>query len=382
MNTLIKISGLALAGLMAARCATKAELPRENWNDDVYGALSKVIAEDGKASKDYNPDCRPYAVFDFDNTTIMNDITMSLMIYQVENMKFAFPPEKAFDAFTAWLPDLDTVMTKVGMSARELGNDMTKDYTAIREMEKAGKSIEEIHETAEYLDFRAKALGLEIGVEYTFSYETWSLWSPTLLTDMTYAELTALTKEAADYWVGLGKIWKEQWVSPDGKVTVEVMKGLQIPQESIDLYKTLSKNGFDVYICSASLEAIVESVACDPKYGLGLDPEHVFGLRMEDPEYVGGDFQKGYDQTFLEGKVACIRKLIAPRHCSKSPSLVAGDSSGDYPMLTSFEDLKVGLIIDCQNSGNIAKLTEKAKYSVAPRYVVQGRDLSIPGYIQ
>ena len=76
---------------------------------------------------------------------------------------------------------------------------------------------------------------------------------------------------------------------------------------------------------------------------------------------------------------------MAPDHCGKEPSLVAGDSNGDYAMLTEFKDLKVGLIINCLNGGEIGELMKMAiedkaetplSERTSPQYVVQGRNAS------
>ncbi|MGM9765311.1 MAG: hypothetical protein ACI3ZO_03030, partial [Candidatus Cryptobacteroides sp.] len=86
---------------------------------------------------------------------------------------------------------------------------------------------------------------------------------------------------------------------------------------------------------------------------------------------VGGGFVPGYDQTFMDGKVACIRKLIAPRHGGKDPVLVAGDSSGDYQMLTSFEGMKLGLIFDRGSSSSLRTLIDKVQSTDGSPYAVQ-----------
>ncbi|MGN1210859.1 MAG: hypothetical protein ACI4TM_04180 [Candidatus Cryptobacteroides sp.] len=340
-----------------------------------------MIEEVGSSSKGYQEQCRPYAVFDYDNTTIMNDISMTLMIYQIENLRYSFSPEEAFSRFTAWLPDLDSEMDGPGMSASELGRCLADDYAVLKEMLDSGKPIGKIRDTDEYLDFRAKMMALNEGVENTFDYGTWCLWQPSLFSGMSEEELTAFTKESVDHWLSQERIWTEIWESPDGKVCVEVLKGLHVSVESLHLYKALQENGIDVYICSASLETVVEAMACDPRYGIGLSPDHVFGIRLSGGT-TGGPFADDYDQTFLEGKTACIRKLISPSHGGADPSLVAGDSNGDYDMLTAFDSLKVGLIIDCGRSGPISELAAGAPSSKSPRYVVQGRDLSIPGYVR
>ena len=61
-----------------------------------------------------------------------------------------------------------------------------------------------------------------------------------------------------------------------GKITTSFKTGFAITNEMKDLYHCLMANGFDVYICSASLKEIVEAVATDPKYGLNLDRDHEF----------------------------------------------------------------------------------------------------------
>ena len=382
---MMRIIIIFLSVAMAMSCSGPQPLPRDNWNDDAYDVLCGLISGEGKMSDGYDPECRPNAVFDFDNTTLMNDISLTLMVYQLENMRFAFPPDEAFAAFTAWLPDIDTIMTGVGMSAAQIGRELVEDYRLLCSWMDDGMSLSDLHSTEEYLDFRAKIFALNDGIENTFDYGTWCLWMPALFTGMTYSELQALVRESVDHWMSEGRIWSEHWVSPDGKVSSDVLKGLVLPKESINLYKTLVDNGFDVYICSASLEAIVEVMASDPKYGLGIAPERVFGIRLEDEEKVGGPFATGYDQTFLEGKTACIMRFIAPLHCNKAPSLVAGDSNGDYDMLTAFGKQGVGLIIDCERSGPIAELVSDASLPCSDnsrRYIVQKRDLSIPGYVR
>ena len=85
---------LPLAAVLLLLASCTRVMPRGNWNKDVYKALCTLIEENGIRSAGYDPDCRPYAVFDFDNTTIFNDITQNLMLYQIENLRFAYPLNK------------------------------------------------------------------------------------------------------------------------------------------------------------------------------------------------------------------------------------------------------------------------------------------------
>ena len=130
-----------------------------------------------------------------------------------------------------------------------------------------------------------------------------------------------------------------------------------------DLYKCLTAAGIDTYVCSASLELIVEILACDPVLGFGLPADKVYGLRFISGVKIVAQFDPAYEQPIKEGKVDCIRAYMAPTHSNAEPVLVAGDSNGDVPMLTTFPNMKHGLIIDVGRSPEspIGQLATKAK---------------------
>ena len=70
------LAGAFLAGLfLFLSCGETEVLPKEGWTDEAHAALEELITECGRNGNDR--DCRPYAVFDFDNTTIVNDISMT-----------------------------------------------------------------------------------------------------------------------------------------------------------------------------------------------------------------------------------------------------------------------------------------------------------------
>jgi len=392
---------LAAFIMAVSSCGSRTvPLPEDNWDPAVHKAVSKMISSYGKGSKGYSKDCKPYAVFDYDNTTVMNDIAVTTMAYQIETMEFTFTPENIFATLTFCIPDLDLPLLyrdpAICVTSRQLASDIEKDYALIYERYIKGREVpdlEGMHLSEEYLDFRAKLWGLSLGVDNTFSYDVGCVWINTLFDGMDPEQVRDIVRRNVDCSSLQEGLTEETWESPDGVMKVSVTKGLALPPESVHLYNTLRDNGFEVYICSASLEQVVEAMACDPKWGLGMDEDHVFGIRLA-PTPDGKIRAVGdstYAQTYKEGKTACIRDLIAPRHCGRGPALVAGDSNGDYSMMTSFpEDLKVGLILDVPRTGDIQRLKEKALSerdkvldgtASFPIYVVQGRDGSTMSYI-
>ena len=385
----MKKTVLCLLVLLAAACSRKPVLEPYNWNPRVYYALTELLTDYGNKSKTYDPDCKPYAVFDFDNTTIIDDIAQTLLVYQIENLAFEFTPAESYDVLTRGVADLDKDFGD-GWTPRILAEDLSDDYAVLDSLR---DDPDALYGSDEYRDFRAKLWFLSSNIDQTDPDSPFGcIWITTLLDGMTDGQVRSLTRESVAYWMDQESMWNETWTTPEGDISVNVPKGIGLTPEMRNLYHALETNGFDVYVCSASLESVVEAMACDPVYGLGLEEEHVYGIRLT-PTADGrlravGD--ESYAQTYREGKVACIREFIAPSHGGNGPALVAGDSNGDFAMLTSFPDLKVGLIVNCLRSGAIAGMTAASIGSVpdlglkerqTPLYVVQGRDPELLQFI-
>lgn len=59
-----------------------------NWKPEIHQRLQKLIEEYGVKSSAYDKDQKPYAVFDWDNTTVINDIGEATLTYQIEHLAF------------------------------------------------------------------------------------------------------------------------------------------------------------------------------------------------------------------------------------------------------------------------------------------------------
>lgn len=383
-------------------CSCGGPLPRGDWNKDVRKELNKLIRSEGLSSKGYDPAYPPYAVFDFDNTTIINDIELCTAAYQIGFLRFKILPEEMMALLLSAIPDPDASLIGISdheVSAGMLARDITQDYAWLYanyislwpdpEEEEAQKAFRKIDGRKEYLDFRAKLSALGNGVQSTFGYAEACFWTENLFKGMTEEDIVSLVHEAAVYNLSKKKITSVTWESPKrgeaGKISVSFPEGMALTDEMRGLYDALRSAGFDVYIFSASRECIVEAVACDSTFGLCLSPEQVYGLRLLWPEEGHAVFDTSYVQPYTQGKADAINAYIAPLHGGKGPALVAGDSGGDFAMLTSFPDLRLGLIVNCLRSGNISRLTRYALDGTMPedfqpypnvKYVVQGRDIN------
>ena len=98
-----------------------------------------------------------------------------------------------------------------------------------------------------------------------------------------------------------------------------------------------------VYIVSGSYRDILLAAA-GPAFGLDVPPGNIFGAELKKDsagrlvaEMTGDCVKSGYKPEF-------IRARIAPRHHGAEPILAAGDSMGDYRMLTEFKSLQLALL--------------------------------------
>ena len=368
---------LAIIGICYFTLLDEEAFSKKDWDKDVYKSLNSLIVD--RAGKN------DYAVFDFDKTTIVHDVSNALLVYQVENLKFADAPSHSF---LDGIDDKDAILKGAEISSREMGDTLKAEYNRMKARLSNGESMDSIRVSDDYLDFRARFISFMDALGKTFSEEVWYAWMPGLLTGMTTEEAKELISEAIDDQLGEDKLAVEEWTSPDGRWGGPVEKGIFLPEEMKDLYAALNDNGIDTYICSASLELIVETLACDSVRGLALSPERVYGLRFVDSPRIVAKYDSEYKQPIKEGKVECIKTYIAPQYGDRGPVLVGGDSNGDVPMLTSFDDTRASLIIDVKRNpeSSIGQLAAKAKsednegrYLLQPAFAKPKGDIEFEG---
>lgn len=368
---------IVLVALIVASCGGTG-LEKGDWSKKNYKAIDAVIQQYGSSSDSYDPEVKPYAVFDFDNTTIMGDISMSTVAYQIENLRYRLDPESIYFTFTNCVPNIDCSLDGFdGVSARMLATDLQNDYAWLfnNYIKDQKLSLKEIHKSEQFLDFRAKIWALSSGADNTFGYETGCLWITRMFAGLSYEELEALAREAAAQDLQMNKFKEEVWTSPNigeaGEVSVTVPRGMRVRKELLNLYETLQTNGFDVYVCTASEEHLVEGVACEGEGTMGfeLSRDQVYGIRVNSPVRISpnASYAQGYPHTHHEGKSELIRSVLAPSHGGHGPAIVAGDSNGDANMLVDFADMKLGIIFDLPRTGAIADL----KTDKSGRYIVQ-----------
>ena len=157
------------------------------WAPNTYKSMQKLIDENGIKSPNYNSSKKPYVVFDWDNTAIMNDTEEALYQYQIENLAFKLTPEEMGALVAknvpagAFLKDYNNAAGQP-VTLEALVADIVSSYKYIYENYigfKGLMSLEDIKKTDEYQDFRAKmwyayeAIGDTYGTKVSY---TWVLF--------------------------------------------------------------------------------------------------------------------------------------------------------------------------------------------------------------
>ncbi|MGL6064615.1 MAG: hypothetical protein ACRC0S_05985 [Fusobacteriaceae bacterium] len=369
----------------------EVSLKKGGWNKTIYEKIKELIIEyriDGENKE------KSYVVFDWDNTSIVNDIEEALFIYMLENIEFRIEPELFLQLIKKDIPT-DNFNNKFNNSEGKPVNinmiekDIISDYKYIYnnyEKLKGNCSLEEIKISLEYKDFIVKMKYLYDAIVETFEYEKWYLWISTFFTGLNELEMKKIV-EKSNEWSLNNSIHSIELKSPinlsgeAGILTAKFVRGIKLIKEQQDLYRTLTENGIDVYICSASNRIVLEDIAVNKKYEYGISRDNLYGMELKkdkENKILPILDEDNFFPTYGKGKFNTIKK-ISQKYKGKEPIIVVGDSCGDYEMLANFKDLKLGIIIEGEKS---YKLENKLKEEKIKNIYLQRKDKETGEFIE
>jgi phosphoserine phosphatase len=374
--------------LSCAFAATAAALDPLGWAPRNRRAIESLMSENGRGSEHYDPDHPPYAVFDWDQTSAFLDCGEAYFRWQLWNLELRLTNDELRSLLKDEIEGVRALSPEYGgADLASVDADVLADWAVIREKYSGfgGKlSLDEIHGTPEFRDFITK-VGLlyegycdtaGIGAHYAYP------WILFLLNGYTIDEVQAIARAAIEANLG-DALGKRTWKGPEPNaldrkwhpVDYTFRTGLRAQAEMEDLMASFRAAGIDVYVVTASLKQVVEVFAGPERYGYNVPADHVLGMELETKD---GRFLPRYRtdwvQTNREGKVQAIRSRLGSRG---DPIFAAGDSDGDYQMLTEFKGTKLSLIMNRTKGGDIGKLCKLAveqKDRDAPRFILQGRN--------
>ena len=373
----------------------KTYIKKLAWEDKNFQAINKLIERHGKDSKTYNKNHKHFAVFDWDNTSIIGDVEEALLYYMVTNVTFKMNPDEFYDLIRKNVDKKDydsrfnntcNQRVNIDLISEDIKSSYEKLYNNLNTFE-GGMSICEVKETDYYKEFVTKMLYRYRASAYDKNAEDPYCWMSFLLKNYKSEEVYSLCKRAFAL-MKKGKIREEEFLSPEikskaGRVSIKYFVGIRVLDEMVDLYNSLEENGIDCYIVSASFIDIVRAFATDEDNDYGMDKRKVLGLRlMKDyEERILPKFDRNFPITIRKGKVETINEFIKNGR-SYGPIMVGGDSDGDFDMLTEFDETEISLIINRKNTGSIESLRKKAtqgsnRFYLQERNVNEGRFVSL-----
>ena len=400
--TVCMVMSLTLSFASAAD-ARYTYLTGSNWTDTVKNNINAMIDAKGKYSAGYDANKRPYAVFDFDNTTSIQDVEEQLIIYQLETLRFAVPSEaKMKEILLTGVPD--TQLKVDGHSIEDYASDTAAAYGKLLTKGYVSADPHTIPVTmdkdADWQEFAAKARLMYDVIGDNLSTSVSYPWVTYWFTGMSSAQVRALATESHKKYMGLTDAWslkfsKGTWTSPanysskTGQQSVSFNMGITISPELKELYKALDSDGIDVWVCSASFIDVIKAITDAPAvFGLeGVDGVVAMTNKMADGKWTNAYDYDLHAQTQGPGKSETIDKVIAPQYGGRGPVFVAGDSQGDFNFCTEYKDTAVCLILNRQRKDDFGILAAAAVYQQEKGigyaaaqaagdtlYVLQGRD--------
>ncbi|MFZ4527250.1 MAG: haloacid dehalogenase-like hydrolase [Undibacterium curvum] len=394
-------AGATLAAPALARPVAAAVpaviLDSAKWAPRNRELIAAMIAKHGITSKTYNPKRKPYAVFDWDNTSIMNDCEEALLLYQINQLAFKLSPAE-FSAIVRqnvpagnFAPDFKNAAGKI-VDLESICADLDSDYAFLHANYKGlagSRTLEDITTTEQFLDFRAKLYFLYEAVNDTHGVNVGYPWVIYFFANMSVSEVRKLAEASHDANLGMSLV-KAKFTSPAslpgkaGVITASHSQGIRLCTEVATLMDTFRNHGIDVYVSTASLEDVVAEFATNPKYGYHVKRENVLGLRLEqDGEVYKNAYRKNWTLNWGPGKTIVIKQELVAKK-GYGPVFVAGDSDGDYDMLRDFPETAVGLIVNRLKKGKIGELSKAAADALKeanPRFLLQGRQESTGNWL-
>ena len=396
------LAAVLLLIFVAQGCAQKqagGQLPESkqliegNWDKFNRAQLNKMLAMYGNTNPNYNPAKKPYAVFDWDNTSVFLDIQEASLIYQLDNLIFNMTPKQMDKALRMGLSnknfdkDYNNAAGKP-VNIDKIAPDIVGSYAWLYNNYqglKGKKSLEDVKKNPHYMNFTTKVRYLYEAIGDTFDHSVSYPWVLYLLTGLTEAQTRDMTAKTVE-WQLNQPIEAVKWTSPAslpgkaGVVSITWKNGLRLVPEMQDLYHKMRANGFDVWVCSASFVDMIKEISSNPKFAYNNSAQNVIAMELERDSKgrIMTEFRHGYDQTQGPGKTKAIQRFLVSKY-GYGPIFIGADSEGDQNMMVDFADTKAVVIVNRLRKPTTI-IGQKSKEAVETynkpdaKFLLQGRD--------
>ena len=336
--------------------------PAYKWYGNNRARLDAMMRERGSSSPGYNPQKKPVAVFDWDNTIMKMDVGAGTIVWVVENDKIIQPE--------SWR-SLSSLLTPEALEALNAACPIMSPGSALETSSNQACADEIVVISLDGLTREGKPAF----VQGTETMEPAYAWAVQLQSGYTPDQVRAFAEKHFDAYL-YNVIGETRHYHRDVYPVWQ-----RIYDQMRDLVGALQHNGFDVWICSASCQYIVETAA----RRIGVDPDHVIGVRplLEDgkitPVFEGaGTFEDGNQSliTYKKGKRIWINKVIFGLAGEEAETVTglttfaAGDSDTDVFFLRDAEYRKLVINRNKREVMCYAYANEDGKWLINPMFIL------------
>ncbi len=306
----------------------------DNWYGDNAELIQNAIDEYGRCSwPDGTPPEEPrFAIFDWDNTVIKNDISDQTIFWMLNNDKILQPPERNWHYTSRYMTVEGAEALRQACGALAEPGEPLPTSTNVE----CADEILSVRKTEETTDGDR----VFYGANHRYMNAMYA-WVGQIMQGYTPAEVQAIAAEAREAALN-APIGATQQVGSSTQTA-----WIRYYPEMKDLIQTLKRAGIEPWIVTASPKEFAD--AWGP--GVGIDSDHTIGIfqLVEDSKLTGhlrgcGGLPDGSDaiMTYIDGKRCFMNQTILgiegaealrPAPESQRPVLGAGDSSTDLSMV-------------------------------------------------
>ena len=229
----------------------KEYIKKGSWNQRAFNSINKLIAKHGIDSDAYDPNNKPFAVFDWDNTAIIGDVEEAVLYYLITNLRFKINPVELYEIIRKNVDRNDFSDSYKNLDGNPVNIDKisTDIYEVYKRLygtsDRLGGDVpfDIIKETNAYKEFVAKMFFRYQAANFDINAEDPYCWMTFLLTNYKEEEIYDLCNQAFSY-IKSQKARTEVFSSPDiesqaGRIKTSYFVGMGDLPEMANLFKTL-----------------------------------------------------------------------------------------------------------------------------------------------
>ncbi|WP_026181209.1 haloacid dehalogenase-like hydrolase [Demetria terragena] len=325
----------------AAHCPTLQRA--SDWYGDNAVQIQQAIDERGRCSwRGTEPRFRPYAVFDWDNTVIKNDISDQTVFWMLRHNKILQPPNRDWKKTSRYMTTAGAKALKAACGSLAAPGKPLPTGRSVT----CADEILSVRKTAETTSGKAVFTGFdhrEMEASYAWVAQILQGYRPAQVRAIASQARAAALKAPVGATQKIGSSRETAWIR-------------YYPQVK-DLISTLKKAGIEPYVVSASPKEFADvwggAVGIDRKHTLGISQLTKRGKLTGHLRGCGGKAD-GSDaiMTYVDGKRCFINQDIlgikGPRALKPAPRLMrpvvaGGDATTDVSMLSDATGARVVL---------------------------------------